>query len=157
MTRARALALAAQAVNAASTEPEANTAARILARLIHENPDLLCPEPNAPIPRAETFDPIVGFAVREAVGFAGILFRDFMARRPNATPPEARQHARARIVALGFCPVCLAREVERPRPTIAVCENRHRFTPPPGATNDAPKPGPRKVQSPRRVRPRGRP
>ena len=131
MTRARALALAAQAVNAASTEPEANTAARILARLIHENPDLLCPDapplPNIHPGDPNAIDPIVGFAVREAFSVAGELFRDFM--RGPTIPDMARARA---------------------------AKNAATRT---AATSAAPSsgPGPRKVQSPRRVRPRGRP
>ena len=147
MTRARALALAAQAVNAASTEPEAATAARILARLIHENPDLLAPVPwvaiGDPPEGASAIDPIVGFAVREAVTMAGDLFRDFMARGARGPKPVRTCLSCARAPDPGglFCSVC--RVVPRDAPT--------------PAPNGAPRPGPRKAASPKRVRPRGRP
>lgn len=177
MTRAKALALAAQAVNAASTEPEANTAARILARLIHENPDLLLPDPeeappmpgdflNNP-PRPVDIDPFIGFAVREAFSVAGDLFRDFM-RGPTPARARAAKNAAPTWPDAGAQPKCLAVLDGRGQDRSFFCHEPkghagdhrsalgHVWQSAPSA-NGAPKPGPRKATSPRRVRPRGRP
>jgi len=159
MTRARALALAAQAVNAASTEHEANTSARILAKLIHENPDLLAPVPwvaiGDPPEGASAIDPIVGFAVREAVGLAGEFFRDFMRAKDPAERVRYRAatSCRAKLERAGVEHVFFCKLPEGHTGRHATQFGESWESPQDGA----PRPGPRKAASPKRVRPRGRP
>jgi len=153
MNRETLLALAAKATHPATPEHEANTAAKILAKEIHEHPEALGVAPA--IQGTQEIDPIVGFVVREGFGFAADMFRDFFdaraRREPLPKPPTAPN--------VPSCPICRAQPKEVRRygdkgtAFSVTCGNGHAYVSRPVAPPPKPaSPGPRKAPARARTR-----
>jgi hypothetical protein len=80
--RDKILALASLAASDGTPEHEATTAARILAKMIHANPEVIASGASLP-EGANAIDPLLGYAIRQGFDVASDLFRDLFARRPR--------------------------------------------------------------------------
>lgn len=151
MSRERAARLAALACDASTTEHEANAAARILAKLVHEHPELLTAAPSAPAVEGSALDPFMGAVVREAATAAADLMRDYLGRR-------AAREAAQRAVKRGVCPMC-GEPADTSRPSsvfstgtrVVRCIAGHSYIIS-APTKAAPKAGPKKVAPKKRRR-----
>lgn len=151
MSRDRLLRLAALAADTSTNENEANSAGRILARLICENPALIADGATAPeVEPAHAMDPIVGAVVREAAAAAGDLFRDYFGRKVAREAAKTEKAKAAKVARL--CPICGAAPAPGVRLPLATgaeilrCERGHSFF-----VAGPARPGPRKTTRARRA------
>jgi hypothetical protein len=145
------LRLAALAADTSTNENEANSAGRILARLICENPALIADGATAPeVEPAHAMDPIVGAVVREAAAAAGDLFRDYFGRKVAREAAKTEKAKAAKVARL--CPICGAAPAPGVRLPLATgaeilrCERGHSFF-----VAGPARPGPRKTTRARRA------